>query len=74
MKVIDIVAEYLKVNGYDGLCADDCGCGLGSLVECSGECFADCVPAHKLTCYQGCQKYDDCCGTAGDVCYRVKEK
>ena len=37
----NIVAEYLKANGYD-----DCGCYLPDLVACD-ECFSDCKPGYR---------------------------
>ena len=38
MEVKDIVGEWLKANGYDGLVSDDreCGCVLADLAPCSG--------------------------------------
>jgi hypothetical protein len=44
--VLDIVSEYLKANGFDGLTDDDeCGCTLGDLAPC-GECICNCFPAY----------------------------
>lgn len=34
MTVKEIVIEYLKKNGYDGLYNDDCGCALDDLIPC----------------------------------------
>ena len=48
MNVKEIVHEYLRVNGYDGLCSDDCGCGLDDLAPCE-QCFDACVPAYHRT-------------------------
>ena len=36
MTVKDIVIEYLKKNGYDGLYSTDCGCTTENLFQCSG--------------------------------------
>lgn len=44
--VREIVVAYLKKHGYDGLCTDDCGCGLDDLAPC-GECMDLCVPGYK---------------------------
>jgi len=49
MTVIEIVKEYLKSNGFDGLCGDECGCGLDDLVACDGD-FSQCSPAYKHKC------------------------
>lgn len=32
----DIVQQYLKRNGYEGLCGDECGCSIDDLFPCSG--------------------------------------
>lgn len=37
MNIKQIVTGYLKTNGYDGLCKDDCGCKVDDLFPC------DCV-------------------------------
>jgi hypothetical protein len=41
----EIIARYLKINGYDGLCCEDCGCDLDDLMPC-GEMTMLCVPAY----------------------------
>ncbi len=40
----EIIEEYLKKNGYDGLVGDECGCCLDDLMPC-GECCHECEPA-----------------------------
>ena len=50
MTVKDIVADYLKSHGFDGLCHPDteCGCGLDDLIgPCEGA-QPDCRPAHRI--------------------------
>ncbi len=37
MKVPEIVADWLRSHGYDGLYTDDCGCTLDDLAQCGGE-------------------------------------
>ncbi len=48
MKIIELVKQHLKDNGYDGLCLMDgeCGCLLDDLQPC-GESFANCEPGYK---------------------------
>lgn len=48
MNVIDIVTQYLKDNGYDGLVEDtgECGCELSDLMPC--EIYSQgCRAGHK---------------------------
>jgi len=49
--VTEIVAEYLREHGYDGLCANEgeCACEIGDLAPC-GEMQDDCWAGHKLPC------------------------
>ena len=48
MNVYEIVKQYLKENGYDGLCNSDaeCGCNFDHLMVCES-CCADCVSAYN---------------------------
>ena len=50
--VIDIVEKYLKDNGYDGLCDDECGCSIDDLMPCS-EYAGGCSPAYEVHCVSG---------------------
>ena len=49
MTTKEIIIKYLKDHGYDGLCTEDCGCGIDNLFPCTlGNDFRDeCVPAYK---------------------------
>lgn len=49
MNVKEIVLQYLKDNGFDGLYYDDsCGCKIEWLMPCS--CDKDeCRPGHLMT-------------------------
>jgi hypothetical protein len=44
--VLEIVTDYLREHGYDGLCGDECGCGLDNFCLC-GSLGMDCEPAYK---------------------------
>lgn len=48
--VYEIVQEYLKKNGYDGLATDDCGCELSDLFPCGAEGVEKCEVGHKEDC------------------------
>lgn len=49
IEVEQIISDYLKANGYDGLVCEGekCGCQLGDLAPC-GEMRLDCAAAHKV--------------------------
>jgi hypothetical protein len=48
MDVKQIVTEWLKEHGYDGLYFEsDCGCLLDDLMCCE-ECFDTCMPGYKM--------------------------
>jgi hypothetical protein len=59
--VIDIVREYLKANGYDGLwIEDECGCEIEDLAPC-GEMRLGCQAGYKVKCVPGqCPADGDC--------------
>jgi hypothetical protein len=45
MTAKEIIIDWLKAHGYDGLCSDECGCRLDDLMP--GECSCpDCVPGY----------------------------
>lgn len=48
MTAKDILIQWLKDNGYDGLCGYTCGCGLSDLCPC--DCMGTCVPAYVIKC------------------------
>ena len=48
MTVIEIVKQYLKENGYDGLCNEDCGCVIDDLAPCE-EMSEQCEAGYKHT-------------------------
>ena len=48
MDVKEIVEEYLKANGYDGLFVEDCcACELDDLFPCHEYC-GECIAGYKL--------------------------
>ena len=49
MTVNQIIIDYLKTNSFEGLCNDDCGCGLEDLAPCD-EMKPECTPAYKCKC------------------------
>jgi hypothetical protein len=51
MTVKQIVREYLKTKGYDGLLNEDfnCSCDMENLFVCC-DCAIDCKPAYKVKC------------------------
>ena len=60
MTVKEIVIEYLKANGYDGLCGEECGCAIDDLVPCDSD-PSDCKPGyiHYSDCKcENCKEYD----------------
>lgn len=53
MNVRDIVIEYLKKHGYDGLTNDEeCGCGIDDLFPCEA-CPDRCEPAYRVLVPEG---------------------
>lgn len=72
----EIIEEYLIKNGFDGLCTENCGCGIEDLFSC-GDVISDCLPAYKsrLHC-QSCENED--CHLFGSnredgYCYSVQK-
>ena len=57
--VQSITANWLKANGYDGLCSDECGCGLDDLAPCDGAVMK-CGPAYRWECAK--------CREPGETC------
>jgi hypothetical protein len=76
MTVVDIIVDFLKSNGYDGLVGDGCGCTLDDFMPCGNESCLGCVPGIVLKVICGdCASIDDCEAFTGDkamncVCVR----
>ena len=71
--VTEILAEWLRSHGYDGLLSDDCACGLGGDFPACGEMPTDdCRPAYEHPCIP-----EDCglsCITgSADFCMRTEK-
>lgn len=64
MNVKDILLQYLKANGYDGLSYTCCGCGVDNLVPCDHP-ELECQAARKVVCkdvgFAGCETCDYGC-------------
>jgi hypothetical protein len=43
MTVRNILEQWLREHGYDGLYTTDCGCKIGDLVPCGEDC-TECMP------------------------------
>jgi hypothetical protein len=51
MKTVrDIIVEYLKTNGYDGLCYGDCRCDIDH-IPASCRHLSQCIPTIKIKDY-----------------------
>lgn len=61
MTIKQIVSDWLKANGYDGLCDDECGCTLEDFMPCD-EPRQSCEPAYKQN-ETPAQSYDFMMGT-----------
>ena len=57
--VEDIVLEWLKENGYDGLYnPGKCACEISDLFPCGGQdCYLECMPGYKTKIKPG-SEYD----------------
>jgi len=68
MTTKEIVIDYLKANGFDGLYSDDCGCSISDLMPCDGYgSVGMCKPGVKKNCKEcsengECDQVDDCIG------------
>lgn len=55
MDIYDILKDWLKKNGYDGLCypEEECGCLLEDLAPCIQPSLLNCKAGHKEKAPQG---------------------
>lgn len=76
MTIEDIIKQYLKDNGFDGLCNPDleCGCGLDDLMPCGGEGVIDCEPAYRHRCAEHLRNeyhlVDECFSDCSGECFK----
>lgn len=54
--VKEILTEYLKANGFDGLYIDDCGCTVDDIAPC-GHIDNNCTPGYLRPCDCGCDNH-----------------
>ncbi len=79
LTVLEIIKDYLKKNGYDGLCGEECGCGIDDLAPCGqADNLFDCIPAYKQdtkTCTNTeCENYDEVEECDAVECYRPSKQ
>jgi len=60
-----IIHAFLVSNNYDGLAAEDCGCGLDDLAPCGEGPFPSCVAAKSRVLADG--EYIGECGPADTI-------
>lgn len=75
MNVRQIVLAHLKLIGADGLCAEECGCGLDDFMPCGGDRnVSECKPAMRRDCDGTCNGcLSEGTNDRADSCYRPAE-
>lgn len=66
--VVDMVADWLEENGYDGLTDGRCSCTGGCLMHCGLVCSRRCSAAHLFPCTR-CTHLTTCDRTTGTDVY-----
>lgn len=63
MTAKEIVTQYLKANGYDGLVnfMGECSCVNGDIMPCDLDCIASCSAGYKVPCNPETCKLDGDC-------------
>ena len=61
MDIRKIAEQWLKENGYEGLCSEDCGCEITDLMPCD-TLSTICEAGYKVPCPGGedCPADGDC--------------
>lgn len=54
--VLEIIAAWLRANGYDGLYSELCGCEVDDLAPCAldSDIPTDCKAGYKHACTKAC--------------------
>lgn len=72
LSVNRMVEDFLRLNGFGGLCTDGCGCAVDDLAPCMYPSF-DCIAAYKTICKGGEEFCAETCVSgpaAGHTCFR----
>ncbi len=75
MNIKEIVEDWLTDKVFDGLCYEECGCGLGDLFACD-DVNDKCVAAFVRKCKgETCPDHSDECeiSVGGDCYYPAEE-
>jgi hypothetical protein len=56
MTIKEIVVEYLKASGFDGLAGEECGCLIADDCPCGEPPVDVCVPGYR---WDSCEKCPD---------------
>lgn len=72
--VREMVAEWLRGHGYQGLVmvSHECGCGLADLMPCGGCDASACAAAYEFRCHE-CALSDRCDQCDGGAVYSTDE-
>jgi len=69
MDAKEIIKEWLKTRGFEGLAGDGCGCSLDDLMPCD-QFSIECAPAYRRKCDK--ENCDSDCDGPGDFCMKIK--
>ena len=76
MNLREIVKNWLKENGYEGLAGDNCGCELDDLMPCE-QPGIECQPGYKNICpgADKCDHSEECpAPNTGIMCMSTKKE
>jgi hypothetical protein len=76
MNAEQILVDWLKTHGYDGLYSDNCGCTVDCICPCVGNGLLKCKPGYaKQTCSKDLPCYAECdYDTDGSPCHCIGPK